>query len=76
MVAFGAELAVEGPGVVGCGEGLRFGPGERCGDGVGNGALVGEQVQRMVAIRARVPSMSGTAAATEPNIAREIIERQ
>jgi hypothetical protein len=50
VVAFGAEVAVEDPGVVGRGEGLGFGPGESCGDGVGGAALVGEQVRSPVGL--------------------------
>ena len=59
LVAFGAELAVEGPGVVVGGEGLGLGAVQRGGDDFAGAALVGEESAWVVGVRAGVPGVGG-----------------
>ena len=59
LVAFGAQFAVEGPGVVVGGEGLAISAAQRGGDDFAGAALVGEESWWVVGVGAGVPGVGG-----------------
>ncbi len=73
---FGAELAVECPGVVGGGERFGFGAAHRVEDGGAGGAVVGEETRRVVGVGAGVPGVGGLSSAGLAEVAGEPVERR
>jgi hypothetical protein len=75
LVAFGAELTVEDPGVVVSGEGLGLPAMHRVGHDLSGGTPVGEKTGRMIRVGSGVPGVSRELAAALADVAAVAVER-